>query len=80
MNIMEHMPLLYVGASFRYVPRSGIVGSLGCPSPVNAVQMSGIESLDLYPLGYWQVVYLKQACKPICYLRAQETEEHTLGR
>jgi hypothetical protein len=27
MNIVEHVSLLYVGASFGYMPRSGIVGS-----------------------------------------------------
>jgi hypothetical protein len=27
MNIVEHMPLWYVGASSGYVPRSGIAGS-----------------------------------------------------
>jgi hypothetical protein len=29
MNIVEHVSLLYVGESFGYMPRSGIVGSLG---------------------------------------------------
>jgi len=28
-NIVEHMSLLYVGASFRYMPRSGIAGPSG---------------------------------------------------
>jgi hypothetical protein len=27
MNIMEHVSLLYVGASFGYMPRSSIAGS-----------------------------------------------------
>jgi len=27
MNIVEHVSLLYVGASFGYIPRSGIAGS-----------------------------------------------------
>jgi hypothetical protein len=27
MNIVEHVSLLYVGASFWYMPRSGITGS-----------------------------------------------------
>jgi hypothetical protein len=29
MKIVEHVSLLYVGASFRYMPRSGIAGSSG---------------------------------------------------
>jgi len=29
MNIMEHVSFLYVGASFGYMPRSGIAGSSG---------------------------------------------------
>ena len=29
MNIMAHVSLLYVGASFGYMPRSGIAGSSG---------------------------------------------------
>jgi hypothetical protein len=29
MNIVEHVSMLYVGASFGYVPRSGIAGSPG---------------------------------------------------
>jgi hypothetical protein len=29
MNIVEHMSLLHVGASFGYIPRSGIGGSSG---------------------------------------------------
>ncbi|MBX8828414.1 DUF3704 domain-containing protein [Ochrobactrum sp. SFR4] len=29
MNIVEHMSLLYVGASFGYMPKRGIVGSSG---------------------------------------------------
>jgi len=29
MNIVGHVSLLYVGASFGYVPRSGIAGSSG---------------------------------------------------
>jgi hypothetical protein len=29
MNIVEHVSLLYVGASFGYMPRSGIAGLLG---------------------------------------------------
>jgi hypothetical protein len=29
MNIMEHMSLLHVGASYGYMPRSGIAGSSG---------------------------------------------------
>jgi hypothetical protein len=29
MNIVEHVSLLYVGASFGYMPRSGIAGSSG---------------------------------------------------
>ena len=29
MNIMEHVSLLYVGASSGYMPRSGIAGSSG---------------------------------------------------
>jgi len=29
MNIVEHVSLLYVGASFGYMPRSGIGGSSG---------------------------------------------------
>jgi hypothetical protein len=29
MNIVEHVSLLYVGTSFEYIPRSGIVGSSG---------------------------------------------------
>ena len=29
MNIVNHVSLLYVGASFVYMPRSGIAGSLG---------------------------------------------------
>jgi hypothetical protein len=29
MNIVEHASLLYVGASFGYMPRSGIAGSSG---------------------------------------------------
>jgi hypothetical protein len=29
MNIVEHVSLLYVGAYFGYMPRSGIAGSLG---------------------------------------------------
>jgi hypothetical protein len=29
MNIVEHVSLLYVGVSFGYMSRSGIVGSLG---------------------------------------------------
>jgi hypothetical protein len=29
MNIVEHMSLLYVGASFGYMPRNGIAGSSG---------------------------------------------------
>jgi hypothetical protein len=29
MNIVEHISLLYVGASFMYMPRSGIAGSSG---------------------------------------------------
>jgi hypothetical protein len=29
MNIVKHVSLLYVGASFGYMPRSSIVGSLG---------------------------------------------------
>jgi len=29
MNILEHISLLYVGASFGYIPRSGIAGSSG---------------------------------------------------
>jgi len=29
MNIVEHVSLLYVGASFEYVPRRGIARSLG---------------------------------------------------
>jgi hypothetical protein len=28
-NIVEHVSLLYVGESFGYMPRSGIVGSSG---------------------------------------------------
>jgi hypothetical protein len=27
MNIVEHVSLLYAGASFGYMPRSGIAGS-----------------------------------------------------
>jgi hypothetical protein len=29
MNIVDHVSLLYVGASFGYMPRSGTAGSLG---------------------------------------------------
>jgi hypothetical protein len=29
MNIVEHVSLLFVGESFRYMPRSGIAGSSG---------------------------------------------------
>jgi hypothetical protein len=29
MNIVEHMPLLHGRASFRYILKSGITGSLG---------------------------------------------------
>jgi len=29
MNIVEHVPLLYVGASFGYMPKKGIAGSSG---------------------------------------------------
>jgi len=29
MNIMEHVSLLYVGAYFGYMPRTGIAGSSG---------------------------------------------------
>jgi len=29
MNIVEHVSLLYVGASFGYMPKSGIAGSSG---------------------------------------------------
>jgi hypothetical protein len=29
MNIVEHVPLLHVGASSGHMPRSGIVGSSG---------------------------------------------------
>jgi hypothetical protein len=29
MNIVDHMSLVMVGASFGYVPRSGIAGSSG---------------------------------------------------
>jgi hypothetical protein len=33
MNIMEHVSLLYVRASFGYMPRSGIAGSSGNTMP-----------------------------------------------
>ena len=29
MNIVEHMSLLYVGASFEYMPRGSVAGSSG---------------------------------------------------
>jgi hypothetical protein len=29
MNIVEHVSLLHVGASYEYMPRSGIAGSSG---------------------------------------------------
>jgi hypothetical protein len=29
MNIVEHVSLIYVGASFGYMPRRGIAGSSG---------------------------------------------------
>ena len=29
MNIVEHLPILQVGASSEYMPRSGIAGSFG---------------------------------------------------
>ena len=33
MNIVEHVFLFYVGASFGYMPRSGIAGSSGNTMP-----------------------------------------------
>jgi hypothetical protein len=33
MNIVEHVPLLHVGASSGYTPRSGIAGSSGSTMP-----------------------------------------------
>jgi len=30
MNIVEHVSLLYVGASFGHMPKRGIAGSSGC--------------------------------------------------
>jgi hypothetical protein len=29
MNIVEHVPLLYIGVFWEYMPRNGITGSLG---------------------------------------------------
>jgi hypothetical protein len=34
MNVVEHVSLLHVGASFGYIPRSGLAGS-SCNTMVN---------------------------------------------
>jgi hypothetical protein len=73
MNIVEHVPLFYVGESFGYMPRSGIAGSAG-NTMSNFLRIhqtdfqSGCTSLQSHQNGrlFFILYILDHFC---CYLR-----------
>jgi len=57
MNIVEHMSLLYVGASFAYMPKSGIA-------------MSSSREINIYKLSraYYSYILVMCLC-PYAYIK-----------
>ena len=60
MNIVVHVPLLYIGVSLGYMPRSGIAGSSGTMSNFLRYRQTDFQSgcISLQPHQQWRSVPL----------------------
>jgi hypothetical protein len=80
MNIVEHVSLLYVGASFGYMPRSGKAGSSGAGEMVQQLRALTplLEVLRSSPITLWgTIIYNGIQCSFLVCLKTDIVYSHT---